>query len=187
MIKNNNINDTQLISRNYGLINKIVSSSATLCGRLCCKSIYICLLLKNNLIIKTVIYNRYCVKQFLVSAVNAWPNNKKVFFIYNIFTFTQISEQFSVPQIEYPLGGSSKISSHVYFLLIIAMVLLLWHPVTMVASEYHFWENNSITQKTWNRKYTWLPFLLLPPSVYSIWGTKNESNKYSSYIGISWC
>ncbi len=34
-------------------------------------------------------------------------------------------KQFSVPQIEYPLGGSSKRGSHVYFLLIVAMVLLL--------------------------------------------------------------
>ncbi len=25
------------------------------------------------------------------------------------------------------------------------------------------WQNNSITQKTYNSKYTWLPFLLLPP------------------------
>ncbi len=33
--------------------------------------------------------------------------------------------QFSVPQIEYPLRGSSKNDSHVYFLLIVAMVLLL--------------------------------------------------------------
>ncbi len=34
--------------------------------------------------------------------------------------------QFSVPQIEYPLGDSSKTGSHVYFLLIVvAMVLLL--------------------------------------------------------------
>ncbi len=33
--------------------------------------------------------------------------------------------QFSVPQIEYPLGGSSKKGSHVYFLLRVAMVLLL--------------------------------------------------------------
>ncbi len=33
--------------------------------------------------------------------------------------------KFSVPQIEYPLGGSSKKGSHVYFLLIVAMVLLL--------------------------------------------------------------
>ncbi len=33
--------------------------------------------------------------------------------------------QFSAPQIEYPLGDSSKKGSHVYFLLIISMVLLL--------------------------------------------------------------
>ncbi len=31
--------------------------------------------------------------------------------------------QFLVPQIEYSLGGSSKKGSHVYFLLIVAMVL----------------------------------------------------------------
>ncbi len=33
--------------------------------------------------------------------------------------------EFSVPQIEYPLGGRSKKGSHVYFLLMVAMVLLL--------------------------------------------------------------
>ncbi len=33
--------------------------------------------------------------------------------------------QFSVLRLEYPLGGSSKKGSHVYFLLIVAMVLLL--------------------------------------------------------------
>ncbi len=51
--------------------------------------------------------------------------------------------QFSVPQIEYPLGGSSKKGSHVYFLFIVAMVLLLWHQIvllwhqfTMVALEH---------------------------------------------------
>ncbi len=32
--------------------------------------------------------------------------------------------QFSVSQIEYPLEGSSKRDSHVYFLLIVTMVLL---------------------------------------------------------------
>ncbi len=34
-------------------------------------------------------------------------------------------KEFSVPQMEYPLGGSSKKGSHAYFLLIVAMVLLL--------------------------------------------------------------
>ncbi len=33
--------------------------------------------------------------------------------------------EFSVPQIEYPLGGSSQTGSHVYFKLIVAMLLLL--------------------------------------------------------------
>ncbi len=40
--------------------------------------------------------------------------------------------QFSVPQIEYPLGGSSKKGSHIYFLLIVAMVLLLWHQIVLL-------------------------------------------------------
>ncbi len=59
---------------------------------------------------------------------------------------THITQQFSVSQIEYPLGGSSKKGSHVYFLLIAAMVLLwcqivlLWHQVTMVASEQHLFQ-----------------------------------------------
>ncbi len=36
-----------------------------------------------------------------------------------------ISGQFSVPQIEYPLGGSSQKCSHVYFLLQVFWVILL--------------------------------------------------------------
>ncbi len=55
--------------------------------------------------------------------------------------------EFLVPQIEYPLGGSSKKCSHVYFLLLVAMVLLLWrqivllwHQVTVVASEQHLYQ-----------------------------------------------
>ncbi len=36
-----------------------------------------------------------------------------------------VKTQFLVPQIEYPLGGSSKKGTHAYFLLIVAMVLLL--------------------------------------------------------------
>ncbi len=79
-----------------------------------------------------------------------------------------------------PTRGSSKKGSHVYFLLISAMVLLLWcqivllwHQVNMVASEQHLWQNNRITQKTCNRKYTWLHFLLQLPSGYSIRGTEN--------------
>ncbi len=58
-----------------------------------------------------------------------------VFFFYKILLEQQmkrnnfptriICSQFVVPQIEYTLGGSNKKGSHVYFLLIVAMVLLL--------------------------------------------------------------
>ncbi len=57
-----------------------------------------------------------------------------------------IPAQFSVPQIEYPLGGSSKKGSHVYFLLqVFRLILLLdinvvlmlpwWSDVTIVESD----------------------------------------------------
>ncbi len=82
---------------------------------------------------------------------------------------------------------SSKKHSHIYFLLIVVMVLqlwcqivLLWHQIPMVTSEQHLYQtivqfekNCSITQKNCNRKYTWLHFLLLSSSGYSIWGTEN--------------
>ncbi len=66
-----------------------------------------------------------------------------------------INEQFSVPQI----GGSSKRGSHVYFLLIVAMVVLLWcqivllwHQVTMVASDQHLYQIIVLPRKlaTWS-------------------------------------
>ncbi len=87
--------------------------------------------------------------------------------------------QFSVSQIEYPLGGSSKKGSHVYFLLIVVMLLLLWRQIyycdirTFISNNSTIWQNNSITQQTCNRKYTWLHFLLLPPHGYSTWVTEN--------------
>ncbi len=55
-----------------------------------------------------------------------------------------IIRQFSVPQIEYPLGGSSKKGSHVYFLLQVFwilfdinvdLVLPWWPDVTIVQSD----------------------------------------------------
>ncbi len=77
--------------------------------------------------------------------------------------------QFSVSQIEYLLGGSSKKGSHIYFLLIVAMVLLfwyqivlLWHQVTNGSIRTTFISNNNTTQKTCNRKYTWLSFCYCP-------------------------
>ncbi len=42
-----------------------------------------------------------------------------------IYEHISMFTQLSVPQIEYTLGGSSKRDSHVYFQLIVAMVLLL--------------------------------------------------------------
>ncbi len=47
-----------------------------------------------------------------------------------------ITNQFSEPQIEYPLGGSSKKGSHVYFLLTVAMVLLLWHQIALLWHQF---------------------------------------------------
>ncbi len=62
--------------------------------------------------------------------------------------------QFSVPQIEYPLGDSSKKGSHVCFLLIVAMVLLLrhqilllWHHITIVASEQNLYQTIVLPRK----------------------------------------
>ncbi len=65
----------------------------------------------------------------------------------------QPQPQFSVPQIEYPLGGSNKTSSHVYFLLKIDMVsdstTIVVSDCTIVTSGHHgsirktFISNNS--------------------------------------------
>ncbi len=40
--------------------------------------------------------------------------------------------QFSVPQIEYPPGGSSKTSSHVYFLLQVFWEILLFCQIVLL-------------------------------------------------------
>ncbi len=68
--------------------------------------------------------------------------------------WTVYDTEFLVPQIEYPLGGSSKRGSHVNFLLIVAMVLLLWHQivllwhqVTMGASEQHLYQTIVLPRK----------------------------------------
>ncbi len=42
------------------------------------------------------------------------------------------SIQFSVPQIKYPLGGSSKKGSHVYFLLQVFWVILLFCQIVLL-------------------------------------------------------
>ncbi len=91
-------------------------------------------------------------------------------------------QEFSLPQVEYPLGGSSKKGSHVYFLLIVAMVLLLWHQivllswhqVTMVVSELHLYQTIVFPRENLQQEVYMTTFLLLPPSGYSIWGTENS-------------
>ncbi len=40
--------------------------------------------------------------------------------------------QFSVPQIEYPLWGSSKKGSHIYFLLQVFWVILLFCQIVLL-------------------------------------------------------
>ncbi len=91
-------------------------------------------------------------------------------------------DQFSVPQIEYPLGDSSKKRSHVYFLLPVFWVILLFCQIGLLfdinvadAATMVTWCHNSTicgynssTMATISRKYTWLHFWLLPPGVYSI-------------------
>ncbi len=61
---------------------------------------------------------------------NAWEDRKDFVKQANRFypldiDYGAVSFEFLGPQIEYPLGGSSKKGSHVYFVLIVAMVLLL--------------------------------------------------------------
>ncbi len=46
------------------------------------------------------------------------------------------SSQFSEPQIEYPLGGSSKKSIHVYFLLQVFWVILLYDINVVLMSPW---------------------------------------------------
>ncbi len=54
------------------------------------------------------------------------------------------SSQFSEPQIEYPLGGSSKKSSHVYFLLQVFWVILLYDINVVLISPW--WPGVTIVQ-----------------------------------------
>ncbi len=55
--------------------------------------------------------------------------------------FDSLQSQYTGPQIEYKLGGTSKKSSHVYFLLIVAMVLVMWHHIVLL------WCQNNISIK----------------------------------------
>ncbi len=80
-----------------------------------------------------------------------------VYIYFLLYTYTFIClfySQFSVPWIEYPLGGSSQKGSHVSTLLIVAMVLLLWHQIvllwhqiTKAASEQHLYQTMVLLQQ----------------------------------------
>ncbi len=55
--------------------------------------------------------------------------------------------------------------------------------------DYHNstnWCHNRSTMATINRKYTWLHFLLLPLSGYSIWGTENWLNNVTKLSTNIW-
>ncbi len=91
-----------------------------------------------------------------------WVSSVRVTFENNVVV-GPILLQFSVPQIEYPLGGSSKKGSDVYFMLIVAIVTSGHHGCIrriFISNNSTIWQNNNITQNTCNRKYTWLPFCL---------------------------
>ncbi len=92
----------------------------------------------------------YMLSQYLMCFV------QEIFLTQTIFEMHRCKS--SVPQIEYPLESSSKKGSHVYFLLIVAMVLLfwhqivlLWHQVTMVASEQHLYQTIVLPRKLTTR------------------------------------
>ncbi len=101
--------------------------------------------------------------------------------------FTHNTKQFSVPQIEYPLGGSSKKCSHVYFLLQDFWVILLFCQIVLlfeinVVLMLLWWPDVTIVQSDVTIVVPWqlstgsihdYLFLVLPPSGYSIWGTEN--------------
>ncbi len=98
--------------------------------------------------IETAIKIQLNVTIIFMSTIKGQPTS-----ITNTFN-CQVCFRFSVPQIEYPLGGSSKRGSHVYFLLIVSMVLLLWcqivllwHQVIMVASEQHLYQTIVLPRK----------------------------------------
>ncbi len=113
--------------------------------------------------------------------------------------------KFSLPQIEYPLGGSSTKGSQSSLHPIDSChgTTVMMSHCTIVTSGHHgsirttfisnnstIWQNNNITLKTCHRKYMWLPFLLLSPIRYSIQVTDNcicdMSSSHQSLTAWSW-
>ncbi len=66
-------------------------------------------------------------KQSIKARINAFYKKKKIIIL-------KINKcwQFSLTQIEYPLGNSSKKGNHVFFLLIVAMVLILLLQIVLL-------------------------------------------------------
>ncbi len=58
-------------------------------------------------------------------------------------------------------------------LLLWCQIVLLWHQVTMVASELHLYQTILLPRKLETGSIHDYLFLLLPPSGYSIWGTEH--------------
>ncbi len=54
---------------------------------------------------------------------------------------------------------------------------------TFISNNSTIWQSNNITQKTCNRKYTWLPFLLVPPGgiLFEVLRIVLFSQKLTSY------
>ncbi len=61
-----------------------------------------------------------------------------------------------------------------------------WSDATMVTWSHNstIWSHNSSAMTTINRKYRWLPFLLLSSSGYSIWGLMIVLNNVSMLLDI---
>ncbi len=91
-----------------------------------------------------------------------WCHNSKLYLRY---------WEFSVPQIEYPLGA---VANNVVMAccncntIVLSDYAIVWYKcysdATMVTRCHNstIWQHNSSTMATINRTYTWLPFLLLP-------------------------
>ncbi len=119
---------------------------------------------------------------------------------YNLLPHAEPSyRQFSVPQIDYPLGCNSKTGSHVYFPLRVAMVLLLWlqiillwHQVTMVALEQHLFQTivqfdktivlhrNLATGSIYDYLFCYCPVVGILFEVLQIWWSTILGNEWTS-------
>ncbi len=98
-----------------------------------------------------------------------------------------IINQFSIPQIEYPLRSSSKKCNHLYFMLQVFWIILLFCQIVLLFDinilMLPWWPHATRIQSDITIAVPWqlstgiihiYIFLLLPLSgYYSIWGTEN--------------